>query len=401
MEEGSPIDVGSDAPLPRPAPPIQPGDVPDGAKTPDTNALSQESGLCKHACDRPRSGCDREKYSLHGDLVGETGHDIQNTTGQNRSSLREGCRKSERLQTPTNPSGPSPLPEVDVPGDVEDLSRAEGRGTWTRGSRFGPSGRRIDESKHEANCEVGGYAVFLTPPEDVVPFVVGKVLEKRPATWLEVEGSGKIEKSAVVVHWFSPKRAMVPERRQPLAVELLAGEESAGDQRSGGRALGEDGHNVEVGELTERVIGLPRESSFSVSATAAATAAAGAAGAEAGKLALTYSNGGWSADFLLDHSAGRFVRDIGVKDIAAAVTFFPKLLKSGALPTKVREVVSEAVAGAAAASAASAAAAKPTAITTTTATTTESRRVSDDSKDNGKIERCSGGHSSESSSGRA
>lgn len=251
---------------------------------------------------------------------------------------------------------------------------------------------------------MGAYAVFLTPPEGAVPFVVGKVLEKRPGTSRETGGLGKVEKSEVVVHWFSPKRAMAPERRQPLAVELSVDDDGAGDQRSGGRALGEDGHKGDIGGLAERAIRLPRGSTFSVSATAAATAAAGTAGAEARKLALTYSNGGWSADFLFDHSAGRFVRDTGVEEIEAAVTFFPKLLKSRALPTKVREVVSEAVAAAAsAASAASASAVAAAAAATaaTAATTTESRPVSGVSKDNGSIERCQGGLSSGSSSGCA
>lgn len=56
--------------------------------------------------------------------------------------------------------------------------------------------------QQQLSCEVGEFAVFPTPPKSPVPFLVGKILEKRQ---VPVPSSEMAEKTEILLHWFSPK----------------------------------------------------------------------------------------------------------------------------------------------------------------------------------------------------
>lgn len=150
-----------------------------------------------------------------------------------------------------------------------------------------------DGESHEVlQGEVGEFAVFPAPSGSSVPFLVGKILEKRIGALKRRSSKKGGDQGEVLVHWFTLKRITT---RTMTKVELNDG------------------------------IGSSKCEVPSKSAVEAAVF------------------GGWAPVYVPCPRSKRLKRDTGVECLTSAILVFPRLLSSDALPASVREFLKYAV----------------------------------------------------------
>lgn len=231
-------------------------------------------------------------------------------------------------------------------------------------------------------CVAGEFAVFPTPRDSSVPFLVGKVLRKRlvPRSDDKAVG-GKSARTEIVVHWFTPKTAAgassstIPKSTAVTTAANGSPPNADGGSGGGGTGSGDEGGDAggscaendvvdgsghrggggPSGGDTSGVVGWGIKGSDDAASIVGALSSLPTAAAKAAAMAVaSYGSGGWSGVLLpTDPKKKCLVRDIGVEDLAAATVVFPRLLKSnGGLPAGVREAVKKAAVAAALAAAA-------------------------------------------------
>lgn len=174
----------------------------------------------------------------------------------------------------------------------------------------------VDGQSHELlQGEVGDFAVFPAPSGSSVPFLVGKILEKRSVSLnrsehdqrrSSEEGGDQASRTEVLVHWFTLKKNTTTRTRTMTKV-------GPNDIIGSG-----DGVVVESkGEVPSKSV--------------------------VGAVVSSYVVGGWAPVYVPCPRSKRLKRDTGVECLAAAILVFPRLLSSDALPASVREVLKYAV----------------------------------------------------------